>query len=150
MNNIAFALPIDILSKSKCFAPVYQLRNKGALQRTTTSNERCLSLLRATNMRSLNDEKDSLPIKRRKIQTIMANIVSKGSALRTSVNSAVRGRLELNQKTHLPPFIQLVIVLVCYIIHLYIFTQNSLVFPFQIIPNNRGIFFHRDSLFGFE
>jgi len=140
MNNIAYALPIDIVSKRTCFAPVYHLRNRESLQRTTASNERCLSLLHATNMRSLNDEKDSFRIKRRKMQTIIANILSKGIALRTYINSAVRGRLELNQKTHLPPFIQLMIVLVCYIIHLYIFTQNSLVFPIQIIPNNRGWF----------
>jgi hypothetical protein len=44
-------------------------------------------------------------------------------------NSLMKRRLENNLNSHLPPFVQLLIVLVCYMVHLCIFTQNSLAFP---------------------
>lgn len=40
----------------------------------------------------------------------------------------------------LPPIIQLVLLLVLYIFHLSVLTQNELVFPFQLWPNEKGQF----------
>jgi len=41
---------------------------------------------------------------------------------------------------NIPPLTQLFLLFIMYVIHLVIFTQNSLLFPFQLIPNERGWF----------
>lgn len=40
----------------------------------------------------------------------------------------------------LPPMIQLVLLLLMYVVHLKYLTQNELIFPFQLIPNDNGQF----------
>jgi len=41
---------------------------------------------------------------------------------------------------NLSPIVQLVILLFSYILHLLVFTQHLILFPFQLIPNNKGWF----------
>eukprot|EP00751_Fragilariopsis_kerguelensis_P045894 CAMPEP_0170986334 /NCGR_PEP_ID=MMETSP0736-20130129/6021_1 /TAXON_ID=186038 /ORGANISM="Fragilariopsis kerguelensis, Strain L26-C5" /LENGTH=526 /DNA_ID=CAMNT_0011410451 /DNA_START=413 /DNA_END=1990 /DNA_ORIENTATION=+ len=41
---------------------------------------------------------------------------------------------------HLRPSLQMLVTLLIYLFHTAILTQHSIVFPFQLIPNNRGYF----------
>ena len=105
------------------------------------SNGRCLPLLQSISGRCADggkdDEKNLLHQTRRKISKLLTYLSAKGSKMSTHINSSIRDKLVKSQR-NLPPLVQLFIVLVCYVIHLSVFTQQSLVFPVQLIPNDRG------------
>lgn len=75
------------------------------------------------------DEVSSEKNKNRESGFLFHKILSNRSSFHEIGNSLVKRRLENNLNSHLHPFVQLLIVLVCYMVHLCIFTQNSLAFP---------------------
>lgn len=46
----------------------------------------------------------------------------------------------LHRLQTLPPLAQLVILISMYVLHLLVFTQHAILFPFQLIPNDKGWF----------
>ena len=46
----------------------------------------------------------------------------------------------LHRLQTLPPLVQLAILISMYVLHLLVFTQHAILFPFQLIPNDRGWF----------
>ena len=46
----------------------------------------------------------------------------------------------LKSSTHYHPFIQFLLLVIAYIFHLTVLTQHSIVFPFQLVPNDKGHF----------
>ena len=65
---------------------------------------------------------------------------------RTSTTSSRRMKLNalldkiIHKAQNIPPPVQLVTLISLYIIHLTVLTQHSIIFPFQLIPNNQGRF----------
>jgi hypothetical protein len=121
----AYTLPIRLASKIPELNSWSSLRN---------DRDRYLTIVFAAGggQRSFYDDVSPSP-KKRKLRTMVTNILSKARSLHTSGNFLIKRRLENNLKSHLPPLVQLLVVLVCYMVHLYIFTQNSLVFPVCIL-----------------
>jgi hypothetical protein len=75
------------------------------------------------------DEVSSEKNKNWELRFLFRKILSKRRSFHDIGNSLVKRRLKNNLNSHLRPFVQLLIVLVCYMVHLCIFTQNSLAFP---------------------
>jgi membrane protease YdiL (CAAX protease family) len=46
----------------------------------------------------------------------------------------------INRLQTLPPLVQLTVLISTYIMHLLVLTQHSIIFPFQLIPNDKGWF----------
>ena len=55
-----------------------------------------------------------------------------------SLNSKIDKTLHKLQ--NIPPWAQLVLLMMMYVIHLLVLTQHAILFPFQLIPNERGWF----------
>ncbi len=73
---------------------------------------------------------------------------SSNDSLKASVKEVSSRRMKFNaivdkiilKAQNIPPPVQLVTLIALYVIHLTVLTQHSIVFPFQLIPNDQGRF----------
>ncbi len=121
----AYALPIRLVPKI-----LPELNSWNSLR---NDRDRYLTIVFAgSGQRNFYDDVSPSP-KKRKLRTMVTSILSKARSFHAYSNFLIKRRLENNLKSHFPPLIQLLVVLVCYMVHLYILTQNSLVFPVCIL-----------------
>ena len=120
---------------------IMQSRRHQTSQSTTQLNFKPQSLMK--KIASIRHERQKLHISTTSSSSSdQGDYKSNSNTNKSSTKEAIHSLLNktIHKAQTIPPPVQLITLLALYVLHLTVLTQHSIIFPFQLIPNDQGRF----------